>query len=342
MKDEQRPLTMAERFAILEEQMRQEARQAPHGPVYSSLILRSELCGLAPVEPLIEGILSYRATALLVGSTGIGKTFVALSMMNSVVTGNSWLGHDVRRTSGLYVCGEGAAGLNHRVSAWEFAWGRDIRDGEVGFVVRPPSLSRPATWEELAELAIDRGAGFVILDTLSSLAPDVDETRDAAVMTRRMSDLADAIDGTVLMVHHPGWADNKRSRGGYQLEANVDEVLVLTGTPDSDLLELTRKKVKNGEDGQRVWLRRRSYADSAIIEKANAQDSETPMRARVLAALTAAGEIGLTASQLKDVLALPESQRSQMYRVLQDLVRGGQVVSEGPRGRARYYMAERS
>src|SRR5207244_917150 len=108
-----------------------------------------------------------------------------------------------------------------------------------------------AVWAELADEARDLGAGFVVLDTFSSLAPDADETRDSALFTRRLCNLAAAIGGTALTVHHPGWSDSERSRGGYQLEANVDEVLLLRGNAQNPLIELERKKVKEGPAGAR-------------------------------------------------------------------------------------------
>ena len=99
------------------------------------------------------------------------------------------------------------------------------------FSVKPDSFTDRKVWAELTVEAIDLGVRFVVLDTFSSLAPDADETKDAPVFTRRLSDLAAAIDGTALAVHHPGWGDSDRTRGGYQLEANVDEVLKLSGGP---------------------------------------------------------------------------------------------------------------
>lgn len=64
---------------------------------------------------------------------------------------------------------------------------------------------------------------------------------------RWLSDLSNAIDGTAILVHHPGWSDSGRTRGDYQFEANADEVLVFAGVAEgSHLLSLTRKKVKAG------------------------------------------------------------------------------------------------
>jgi hypothetical protein len=162
-----------------------------------------------------------------------------------VATGRSWLGHRVVRRRVLFVIGEGAYGLDQRITAWEQAWnnGTPVPDDWLTVIVKPHSLHDPATWTELVTYATAGGYGLVVLDTFSSLAPDADETKDAAQIMRRLSDLSAAINGCVMLIHHPGWSDSGRARGGYQLEANADEVLILRGVSEgSDLFTMTRKK----------------------------------------------------------------------------------------------------
>lgn len=217
---------------------------------------RSELTKLPRVDPLIEGILSLRAAVVLFGPTNAGKTLVGLSWACCVAMGVPWLGHPVHRAKVLYVLGEGAYGYDDRVTAWETAWHTKVDDEWLIFAVKPESLSSRVTWAQIHDEAKALGVRLIMLDTFSSLAYDADETKDAPVFTRRMSDLAGAIDGTVVVVHHPGWGDPDRVRGGSQLEANVDEVVKLTGSAVEPEIELTRKKVKDGEAGARLRLRR--------------------------------------------------------------------------------------
>lgn len=257
--------SIAETLDLEEYKRRQAAANAP-SRFAATLLRRSQLRDLPPVEPLIDGVLSRRSAAVLVGSTGAGKTFVALSWACSVGTGTQWLGCAVEQCPALYVVGEGAHGLDSRVEAWERTWGVQVTDDNVVFSIKPASLAGREVWEEMTAEARALGARFIILDTFSSLAPDADETKDAATITRRMSDLSAAVDGTTLLVHHPGWGDAERTRGGYQLEANVDEVLLLRGNASSDLISLERKKVKEGPAGAQMSLRRRPAHGSVIIE----------------------------------------------------------------------------
>ena len=315
----------------------------PHGcarpPHFSdSLLRRSQLRGLPPVEPLIDGVLSLRSTAVFVGPTGAGKTIVAVSFACSVGTGHAWLGHPVKRVPVLYVVGEGAYGLDERVDAWERAWGQPVDDADVTFSVKPASLAQQRTWTQMADTAGDLGARLVILDTFSSLAPDADETKDAPRITRWLSDLAVTIDGTAVLVHHPGWGDAERTRGGYQLEANVDEVLLLRGNNRDPQISLERKKVKEGPAGALTWLRRKPMYDSVIVEQTTAAAAELPMRERILT-LLAVLDNGPTGPQLCEELGVPVAKRSTVYKPLGSLRKDGKVTAEGKRGRERFYLA---
>ena len=314
------------------------------------MLRRSELAKLPSVEPLIEGMLSLRAAAVLFGPTGAGKTFVALSWAYSVGTGTTWLGRAATRCRSLYVVGEGAFGLDHRVSALERAWGVEVDDESLIFSVKPASFTDRKTWAELTAEAVDLGVRFVLLDTFSSLAPDADETKDAPTFTRRLSDLAGAIDGTAVVVHHPGWSDSDRTRGGYQLEANVDEVLRLSGGPASPIVELTRKKVKEGPAGPSMWLRRKAWPlgedengkpyGSVVIEAARAHEVTEPMRERIVAVLRDVGDTGMTGPQILAATGTPDAKRGALYKALRGLVDDGAVGKEGKRRSERYSLPE--
>jgi hypothetical protein len=290
------------------------------------------------VEQLVDGFLSTPATVVLVGGYGVGKTFLAIGLGNSVGTGLPWLGRPVRRCRVMYVLGEGACGLDHRLTTWESAWhkGEPVSDDDVTYVVQPASLAHQPTRDAIAEMALAGGYRFVILDTFSSLAPDADETKDAAMTIRRVSNLSTAVEGTVLLVHHPGWSDPTRTRGGSQLESNADEVLVATGLADSDIFTVLRKKVKDGPSGQLLYLRRRSYAGSCVIEEVQADQVGIPMRERILAVLSNYDGQRVTGAQLMDEIGIDKTQRSTFYKALSKLV-ADERATEEPIGAAKYY-----
>jgi AAA domain len=308
------------------------------------ILKRSELASLPDVQQLIDGVVSRPAAVVLVGPTGVGKTFLTISWGGSVATGRPWLGRDVHRTRVLYVLGEGAYGIDHRLLTWEAATnsGQSISDENLTFIVQPDSLARPGTWAAITEMAVTGGYGFVILDTFSSLAPDADETKDAAMIMRRLSNLATSIEGTALLVHHPGWADATRTRGGYQFQGNADEVLLAAPLSEgSDIFTLTRKKVKDGEDGAVMYLKRATLIGSCYIDEVDPVTAGIPLRVRILTVLDAVGDVGATGNQLMDEIGVdPKKGRSAFYKALQQLTEHGDIVGHGPRGRTRYWRAE--
>ncbi|MGH3417821.1 MAG: AAA family ATPase, partial [Actinocrinis sp.] len=315
--------------------------EAPSGPSRLGQILkRSELATLPAVTPLVEGVMSYPASVLMVGATGVGKTFVALSLACSVATGHNWLDRKVTRRRVLFVVGEGAYGMDKRVRAWEQAWndGAPVPDDHMTVIVKPGSLKDAPTWAELAGYASSGGYGLVVLDTFSSLAPDADETKDAAQIMRRLSDLSATIDGCAVLVHHPGWSDSGRARGGYQLEANADEVLILRAVAEgSDQFTMSRKKVKDGPDGEVHWLRRSPSHGSQIIEGSRSDDASMPLRARILAVLTGCGEAGATGPQVMAEIGVDPKARSAFYSALRKLINEGAAAESGDGTAKRYY-----
>ncbi len=311
------------------------------GTIYA----RSELTALPTVRSLVAGILSQPAAVVLVGAYGLGKSILVHALSCCVATGTPWLGHPVEARRTLLVVGEGAYGLDARLAAWEHAahGGNPVPDDRLHLVVKPGSLRDVSTWQQLSEYAVAGEYGFVALDTFSSLAPDADETKDAALIMRRLSDLSATINGTALLVHHPGWSDANRVRGGYQFEANADEVLVLSGVAEgSELVCLTRKKVKDGPDGGALWLRRANSHGSVVFEQASADAAEVPLRARILAALDGYGEVGATGPQLIAECGIADRERSGFYKAMRHLVDEGAVTAIGERRSRRYYLSARS
>jgi len=314
------------------------------------LMRRSDLGKLPPLTPLVKGLLDYPTTAVLVGSYGIGKTFLVLSLACCVATGRAWVGQQVERRKVLLVVGEGGSGLDKRIAAWEQGYngGEPVGDDDLLVMVQPQSLKNDQVWQRIAERCAADGIGFVVLDTLSSLAPDADETKDAAWMVRQMGQIATAISGTVLLVHHPGWGDPGRTRGGYQFEGNADCVLLLTGTADEPVVSLTRKKVKDGQGGQAFWLRRvpvELHGDhlghsSVVLQTVDPADAGVPYVERIKVVLEVYGEQGATGPQLMDELGEGIT-RATFYRHLNRAVEDGAVEQRGTASRRRYFTAEK-
>lgn len=299
-----------------------------------TFVTRSGLRNLPPVEPLIAGVMSRRSAVVLVGPTGAGKSFLALAWACCVGTGLPWLGHNVERARVLYVVGEGASGLDRRITAWEQAWGPTVDDTDVVFSIKPESLLHRKVWEEVTREAQAEQVGLVVLDTFSSLYPDADETKDAASVTRRLSDLTADINGTAVLVHHPGWGDPERTRGGYQLTANVDEVLLLRGTAKDPQLALERLKAKDDALGPPMHLLRRTARGSCIIESRTEQQAVADAGGSAEAITRAAFHESLTFSKADLARVIntargDEERSTKPYRQIKAMIDAGVIAQAG-------------
>ena len=236
---------------------------------------RSELSSLPKPRPLIEGWVDTRTTVVMIGATGTNKTFTLIGWACSTATGEPWLGHEVKiePCPVIYVVGEGASGFDDRIAAWESAQDVTVPRERLILMLQPDSLIEPDFWDELRAFTLEVGARLVILDTFSSLAPDADETKDAAAVVRYMTRLSGEIDGSVILAHHTGWGPQNRARGGSQLESNPDGVVVLQKLEPDDpnsVVSVWRKKDKDGPSGKTVHVTRLFVGESCVLELVDA------------------------------------------------------------------------
>lgn len=319
-----------------------------------------DLESLPPIRWGVEEWVSSPSAVLLVGAYALGKSALTLSMACSVASGTPFLGHATEERRVLYIVGEGARGLPRRVKAWEQTWGRDLPRDALAFMTRPSaSLREEATWREIRRYCRAEGFGFVVLDTFSSLAPDADETKDAGLVIAGLNALAEDIDGTAILVHHPGWSVNAkdRARGGYQLEGNVDEVLTLDAvTEGSDHISAKIKKRKDGESGTVHYLRRIAVhlngpdgsplydetgapVTSVTVQHARLSDTSVPTRTRILQYLSACGDIGASPAEIGRQIGADHTTGS-FRSVLRALESEGLARSDGSSRSRRYYADE--
>ena len=309
----------------------------------SFTMTRSELSRNPPTRYVIDGV-KVAGAVVSIGNTGTYKSFTELGMALCVATGKQWLGHSVAQGRVLFIIGEGASGLDQRVRAWEEACngGIPVRD-EVFHVARKPgSLSQQATWDALTAYAEEGLFSYIVLDTFSSLAPEADETKDAALTLSRMTDLSVAINGCVTLVHHTGWGDKTRARGGSQFESNADSILIYAAVAEgSPVISVTLKKLKDDQSGAVFYLNALRWTqngvDSVIMQNSSPSAAGVPTAAKILTSLDGYGPTGATGPQLAEDV---ESKGSTFYKALNKLITSGKVVKAGNASTRRYYLPE--
>jgi hypothetical protein len=210
----------------------------------SRLLTWDQLDRLPAPARLIGDYLVQNSLAALYGRPGTGKSFIAMSMAFSVVTGQSFFGHQTVQGPVLYVAAEGTAGLPQRQRAWrEMCPDGDLSD--MHWLPCAVSLIDVDWAMGLAKLTAELAPRLVIIDTLNRSMPGGDENSsiDMSALVSACDQIREMSGATVLLVHHTP-KDGTTLRGHSALEGAVDTALLMEAAGDK-LITLTVTKQKD-------------------------------------------------------------------------------------------------
>jgi hypothetical protein len=247
----------------------EQGRDVDFGDLY---LMRPDLADMRRGEPLIDGVLDRHTLAVLAGRDQSYKSFLMLAWLLCLATGTPWEGHEVERTQVLYVVGEGAWGLDARISAWEQHHGIEVP--HTWFTVRraPVNLFRGGADLDdlLRRLAhATHGIGLVAFDTLRrcSAGANLNLEADAGIVITNLDRIRDATDnGSVAYVAHTDKGDND-TRGSGALEDDADIVWRAKQDDETGAVRFRLAKRKDGPDGLTHTLRPRTVADSLVLDE---------------------------------------------------------------------------
>jgi hypothetical protein len=243
--------------------------------------------GKAPVADsrrwLVQDLLPETGVGLIAGQWGTYKTFIALDLAGSVMTGTDFIKFPVRRKGGvLFIACEGQNEVAIRLQAVVEACG--LEDVPFVWVENCPRLLDPnaskiltslvthAKLRMLEELGIE--VVLVIIDTAPRAAGylKAGDENDAAVAKFIMKTLATASDETstlFLAVAHFGKAVETGTRGSSAFEDDADVVLALLGNKGINgavtNTRLCARKRRNGVNGEEFAFTTR-IADMGVDE----------------------------------------------------------------------------
>lgn len=330
-------------FVRAEGRARYEERRDGDRPMLADSVLEwGELIAQPEARWIVDGVIPERATVIVYGASGVGKSFVCQSIAASLAGGFDWLGRPAEHGSVLYIFAEGGSGAGKRFQALADAW----NDGKPidGLRVLPvaPNLTVDGDVAELEVLNQVHDFAAIVYDTLNRVAGDAEENSATA-----MSGILNAIERvrragtrtTSIIVHHAGKSGDQR--GSTALWAAADTVLELTGEPT--YLRLDARKQKDAESGLVGFYRLTpaSTQKTLILEGVAAGQGEPAgvVASRVEDALAtfvrAFGETGATRAQFVD--ALVESglaRKSTVQNYVGDLISSGRLnaTRSGTRG----------
>lgn len=211
-----------------------------------------EMTSIQPTSWLIKPFLESNSLAVLFGDPAVGKSFMAIDMACSIVTGRPWHGHAVKQGAVFYIAGEGLNNIRKRFRAWELHHGADLSSAPLFISNHSAQLisleEADSVATAVAQMADAAGVSpaLIVIDTLArNMGGDENSTAD-------MSQFINAIDGAlkhrfnacVLVIHHSGVNDKNRARGSIALKAGVDAEYQLT-RDDGRVIRLTGLKMKD-------------------------------------------------------------------------------------------------
>jgi hypothetical protein len=217
---------------------------------------------------LVKHVIPAKGHGLLSGQWGAGKTFAVIDLAATVVTGQPFLQHIIKRQCGvLLIAAEGAGQVRLRFDAvWKEKCGNGRERAPFYWYETAPVLLQKGSVAKLvgmarqveAQLMADFGLplGLIIIDTLVACAGyrRSGEENDNAVgqaLMNVLSAVARELDCCVLGVDHFGKDLEAGTRGAASKESSADFVLVCLGHRElSGTVTNTRLAVRKNRGGQ--------------------------------------------------------------------------------------------
>jgi hypothetical protein len=216
---------------------------------------------LAPVEYVIEDLIPAEGAGMIFGETDLGKTTISVALGVHVAADKPWLGRAVRQGTVVFVESEGGQAFALRKHAAKGDAG--LGDGgmfdtalpfvtiyePLGFGVDTDVAAAIASAAHIRAAVQERGlppVRFVVVDTLSqNMAGDANDNAEMQAFLRLFRAFLKALSASPvfgLLIHHPGHTEKGRGRGAYALEADLDLVMILDGTPETLTLKCKRQR----------------------------------------------------------------------------------------------------
>ena len=223
---------------------------------------RAGMAAIPPPEWLVKDLLTTDSYAILYGSSGAFKTFIALDIGLSIATGGGTSLWPRIETPGpvLFAAGEGRAAIEVRVEGWE-----KLHNGGLpaeNFYLADPVPGIASNEKDAVETFIagakmlsPSGYRLVIIDTVSRALQGENENAQetASAFTATVEKLQRELGCSVLAVHHAGH-EGTRVRGSSVFGADADTVIFAEGDKVRLKSMLTMRKQKDAEQWEKPRL----------------------------------------------------------------------------------------
>lgn len=301
---------------------------------------------LEPIESLIgRGLIIKGGLSLIVGQSGLGKTYLALQIMRSLATGTEWLGfHCKMARSCLVELEMPAASIRDRIRA-----GVSDEDAlrRMDWLVMPIGMgpiTHNKTADEISRLIEKRKIEFLAFDPLHSIHKgDEKESEDIDAVLSSLLTICRRTACSIALIHHVNKIpidDKSGLKSAVQIAARGSGRLV--NDPDTVLglierhgrTELVFAKIRHGSPLDEVAIKQ--------MENGFFELTDTPEQVRdhslekIEKALHFVGSKG---ALIEDLMSLTELSRKTILTHLErmDIAR---IKEPGRGGRTRYFKRD--
>lgn len=309
---------------------------------------REELMKAPDPRFLVDQILPERSLAVLVGSPGVGKTFIALDISLCISTDQSWLGNETLTGNVIYITSEGLNGLKLRVQAWESQNKIEVRN--FGYVDQAPQFIHDDEIEDLIEdirLSTIKNPCLIVIDTLARhmVGGDENSALHMGEFIANVDKLRTAFNCAVLVVHHTGKRINNSSfneRGSSALRGAADTMLLVN--KDKNGISIRCEKQKDSEPFEEIPILLKTVAllngnsSCVIVRDENVLISSDKLdieKEKILSELLDKKEVGLKTKEIIESTKIPPS---SYYRHRLHLAKYG-FITQG--NQQRYFLTQK-
>ena len=294
-------------------------------------------------EFIVAETLQADGLTAIIGASGVGKSFVALDLACSIVTGRMWKGHEVRQGRVLYVAGEGVYGAVDRVRTWAEEY-NEAEKIKAGLIVISEGVALHDwggnKWQEFRDIIRDHDVDLVILDTWARVTAGMEEnsSKEVGHVIKHLDRLKERTGTGMCVVHHTT-RGTTHGRGSTALLGALDSELLVTesttGAATGKAIDVMTTKQKNGREWEHpLTFSIATRGDSAIVAdidgRTDADQNDTDhfihpgasvptlmdVALQMHALLIRRGSIGATEGKLASISQRPEGFDANGWREL--------------------------
>jgi hypothetical protein len=215
----------------------------------------------------IEDVLPLGEITLAFGDSGSGKSFAMFDMSLCIARNIKFTGHNVEPGLVIYVAAEAGKGFSKRKVAYSIQHSLEPSD-PLPFVLmtkRPDffhdDADAVALIEEIGKICRRYTARLIliVIDTLSALAPGMNEnaSADVSMVRKRLMMLQDSFNSSVVLVHHMPKNGSGTPRGHGSLTADFETTIKFETICDKKTetgLPIHRATIEKQREGKKHLL----------------------------------------------------------------------------------------